>query len=104
MNYKKLFWAWPGDPGGGACWYVFALLPADLGVLLGRGQGGSQGFLPLALGPLGHRGGDGDGRLHDVHGRVLRQVIQLCVRGTERQTHEEGLVTGGEASLSETSF
>lgn len=55
----------------------FLLLHADLGVLLGRGQGGGEGLLPLALGSLWDGCGDGDGRLDNVDGRVLQQVLQL---------------------------
>lgn len=44
----------------------FLLFHADFRVLLCCGQGSCQRLLPLALGPLGNRGGNGDRSLHNI--------------------------------------
>lgn len=62
----------PADAAPSSSYLQFLLFHADFGVLLCGGQSGSQSLLPLALGPLGNRGGDGDGSLHDANRGVFR--------------------------------
>lgn len=56
----------PADAALSGSYLQLLLFHADFGVLLCSSQSGSQGFLPLALGPLRDGGGDGDGGLHDA--------------------------------------
>lgn len=56
----------PADVAPSSSYLQFLLFHADFGVLLCCSQSGGQSLLPLALGPLRNRGGDGDGGLHDA--------------------------------------